>query len=344
MRRRPDSHRVASLRERPGNGRGLGGVGRSAVQDASERLSVLGSALDVDLPELRSEITQVEALVQDAVLQAQGAFYALAARVRRQRELVGELVASSERSGMPLSRFAEEALPMFERLALALHAESSGADAFLGDIQRSLVSVIEHFAEVDRAAGACGLARSPAREDDPMEVALAAVRACTCESALSVAARKVETMSTESQRANTRVIAALAAAERAVADLIVKVRLLGESDAATAGDARRVAKSALERLKSLDARLTCVLRELVESGAETDHHAATAVRALQFGDMVSQILACSRDRVARLERASTLVRSREPGAAKDVRESYANRVLRSPVTSADVTSGEVELF
>lgn len=314
------------------------------MQDASERLKILGSALDVDLPELRSEIGQVEALVQDAVLQAQGAFYALAARVRRQRELVGELVASSERSGPPLSRFAEEALPMFDRLAFALQAESSGADAYLLDIQRSLSAVIEHFAEVDRAAGASARSRSAAREDDPVEVALAAVRACTCESALSVAARKVEAMSSESQRANARVIAALAAAERSVADLIVKIRRLGDSDASTTGDARGVAKRALERLKVLDARLTGVLRELVESGAETDHHAATAVRALQFGDMVSQILACSRDRVARLERASTLVRSREPGAAKDVQESYAKRVLRSPVTSADITSGEVELF
>ena len=82
----------------------------------------------------------------------------------------------------------------------------------------------------------------------------------------------------------------------------------------------------------------------VESGAEADHHASAAVRALQFGDMVSQILACSRDRVTRLERASNLVRSLHANAEKDVEESYRLRSLRSPVTSSDVSSGDVELF
>lgn len=316
------------------------------MNDARKRLEILGGALDVDLPELRTEIGQVVALVEDAVLQAQTAFYALAARVRRQRDLVGELVAPSDasgESGESLSRFAAEARPLFERLANALQSGSSGAEADLAHIERVLARVIAQFAE------ACSRSSSPlgdagSNEGDALEVTLAALRSCTCESSLSLEARKVEALSSESHRESARVVAALRAAESLLAELITKVRQLGESRATSTDEAREATKVALVRLQALDVRLSDVLRELVESGAEADHHASTAVRALQFGDMVSQILSCSRDRVARLERASNLVRSLEADAEKGVEEAYRIRSLRSPVTSSDVSSGDVELF
>ncbi len=315
------------------------------MNEASKRLEILGGALDVDLPELRTEIGQVVSLVEDAVLQAQSAFYSLAARVRRQRDLVGELVATSDGSGegQSLSRFALEARPLFERLANALQASTSGAEADLAEIERLLGRVIDRFGEIDCNPRPSVDDAGP-REVDALETTLAALRACTCESSLSVEARRVEALSSESHRESARVVAALRAAESLVAELIAKVRRLGESGVTNTDEARAVTNVALIRLQALDTRLSDVLRELVESGVETDHHAATAVRALQFGDMVSQILACSRDRVARLEHVSNLVRSTHADAEKDVEESYRLRSLRSPVTSSDVSSGDVELF
>jgi methyl-accepting chemotaxis protein len=96
----------------------------------------------------------------------------------------------------------------------------------------------------------------------------------------------------------------------------------------------------------LDARMSETLEALTTAAADTTERAGTAVRALQFEDMVTQLLACARrrlDRLGRVGEALALAATAPSEATARIMREY-DTVIVSPVGQASVEVGDVELF
>ena len=118
---------------------------------------------------------------------------------------------------------------------------------------------------------------------------------------------------------------------------------MSDTGAETSATARLGTDTALARLAALDARMSTALVELTAVAEETDAYAATAVRALQFEDMVTQLLACSLRRLDRLESVARVLDLAPAEAAEKIGATYAEDV-RSPVPQTSIATGDVELF
>ena len=298
-------------------------------------------ALEQDVPQLRSELGQVQTLVRDAIVSAQEAFYALAERVRRQRTLIGEVVARSNQTtsdAVSIEDFIDEIRPLFD--ALTNEISRSGAEAVSGvakmdEMSTALERVFRQLAQV---------------EDIAMQTNMLAINA-TIEAAragkqglgFGVVAKEVRSLSQSSRALNERIVDEVNTTRRLIADLGTTVRRMSDTGAETSATARVGTDTALARLAALDARRSTALVELTAVAEETDAYAATAVRALQFEDMVTQLLACSLKRLDRLESVARVLDLAPAEAAEKIGATYAEDV-RSPVTQTSIATGDVELF
>lgn len=298
-------------------------------------------ALEQDVPQLRSELGQVQTLVRDAIVSAQEAFYALAERVRRQRTLIGEVVARSNQTtsdAVSIEDFIDEIRPLFD--ALTNEISRSGAEAVSGvakmdEMSTALERVFRQLAQV---------------EDIAMQTNMLAINA-TIEAAragkqglgFGVVAKEVRSLSQSSRALNERIVDEVNTTRRLIADLGTTVRRMSDTGAETSATARVGTDTALARLAALDARMSTALVELTAVAEETDAYAATAVRALQFEDMVTQLLACSLKRLDRLESVARVLDLAPAEAAEKIGATYAEDV-RSPVTQTSIATGDVELF
>ncbi len=283
----------------------------------------------------------MQTLVRDAIVSAQEAFYALAERVRRQRTLIGEVVARSNQTtsdAVSIEDFIDEIRPLFD--ALTNEISRSGAEAVSGvakmdEMSTALERVFRQLAQV---------------EDIAMQTNMLAINA-TIEAAragkqglgFGVVAKEVRSLSQSSRALNERIVDEVNTTRRLIADLGTTVRRMSDTGAETSATARLGTDTALARLAALDARMSTALVELTAVAEETDAYAATAVRALQFEDMVTQLLACSLKRLDRLESVARVLDLAPAEAAEKIGATYAEDV-RSPVTQTSIATGDVELF
>jgi hypothetical protein len=128
-----------------------------------------------------------------------------------------------------------------------------------------------------------------------------------------------------------------------------------DRDAATRAQLR--IKAVLAKLNQFDTTITRGLEQIGRISAEVSENVATAIRALQFEDMVGQLIDCMQKRLERLEdvmsRLGQLGRSGQvtPEAlgteleaqGLQIRAEYA-AALTSPVMQEDMGAGSVELF
>ena len=104
------------------------------------------------------------------------------------------------------------------------------------------------------------------------------------------------------------------------------------------------------------------IESLLSSTNEISSHVATAVRALQFEDILQQMIGHSRKRISQIENVFTLVQKQIEGL-KDIKQEDKDRILSvlrtcqdeiaevqqvlnvtSPVKQESLKSGDVELF
>lgn len=304
-------------------------------------MSAVRAALEEDMPELHTELAQVQGLVGDAIGKAQEAFFALAARVRQQRTLISEVVTragSSTADAVSIEGFIEEVRPLFDELTNQI--ARSGTEAVTGvekmnEMSTALERVFRQLAEIEGIAMQTNMLA--------INATIEAARAGDLGQGFGVVAKEVRSLSQASRGLNERVMDEVTATRRLIGELNSTIRSISDSGSRTAMTARKDTEAALSRLSALDARMSAALSELARVAQETDEYAATAVRALQFEDMVTQLITTSRRRIERLQRVAKEIAHVDCDTSNRVKACY-DEPVRSPVAQTSVACGEVELF
>jgi methyl-accepting chemotaxis protein len=307
-----------------------------------------------DLTVAGSEVAQVRSLLSDAIMKLQKSFWDLDTQVQAQRAQLSQLLTSMDGSGA--SRQASDNLRAFV-------GEITDLFAFFGSLLSQVTGQNTQGAEQVEAMGtelSATFKLLGQFESVEMQTKLLALNA-TIEAgrmgergkAFGVVAQEVKSLSMFSRQLNEQISTQLSKTRSAMAEirqLLVETRDKGSV-------ARTRIDALLEKLNALDVTITAGLGDIGRSSTEVSQNVATAIRALQFEDMVGQLLDCVQRRLQRLSAVvNGLGRMGQDGAVtpeslageleartREIREAYAT-LVHSPVLQRDVGVGSVELF
>ena len=306
-----------------------------------EMISAVRNALVEDGGLLRRELDQVQALVRCAIQKAEVSFIALADRVGRQRGLVDALVnAQGAAAATPsIDSFIVSVRKLLADMTGAL--TQSGTEARDGarkmdETARSLERVFRHLHQVSGLSEQTNMLA--------INATIEAARAGTYGVGFAVVAKEVRALSISSRELNEKVVDEITTGRRLLEELSIAVRATAETAGRTSGDAQRLADTALASLSALDAKMKASVLELASVAAETTKLTSDAVCALQFEDMVTQLLDCSKRRLDRLDFVATCIDGDRDEAAASIRERYCSGAVISPVQQTTTAAGTIELF
>jgi methyl-accepting chemotaxis protein len=330
----------------------------SSVATVGEGASALAAALrhgpSEDLMLARGELSQVRSLLADAIAKLQKSFYELDAQVQAQRTELTQLVAAIDGSGSQrdatdnLRAFVREISDLFAFFAdLLSHVTGQNTDGAepvetMGSELTATFKLLAQFESVEAQTKLLAL-----------NAMIEASRVGERGRAFGVVAQEVKSLSTFSRQLNEKIAGQLEKTRNAMSEirrLLVETRDKGSS-------ARKRIDVLLEKLNVLDRSIAVGLTQIGRISSEVGENVATAIRALQFEDLVGQLLDCVQLRLKRVSSAvSGLERLGQNGSAtaegvmtelqacaEAIRTAYATLIV-SPVLQQNVGVGSVELF
>jgi methyl-accepting chemotaxis protein len=316
--------------------------------------SVLGAGPARDLATARSEVSQIRSLFAESIRSLQASFKELDGLIQSQQRQVTELLSTvGGGSGKgSVESFLEELGPLLRSLTEILtNVTDKGADgarrvdALTNDLGETF-RLLRNFETVEAQTNMLAL-----------NATIEAARAGDQGRAFGVVAQEVRNLSKSSKELNGRISEQLSRARARMADVR---QLLVESvpeDSASARQSRERIDDLLARLDAVDQRMVDGLAQIERVSHEVAERVAVAVRALQFEDIVGQLLGCMDRRLERLETAlqglqavaaspeseSEALSSRLQGQLDEMVRSYSVPVT-SPVLQTSMDAGSIELF
>jgi methyl-accepting chemotaxis protein len=316
--------------------------------------SVIGAGPAQDLATARSEVSQVRSLFSDSIRSLQASFKELDGLIQSQQRQVTDLLSTvGGASGKgSVESFLEELGPLLRSLTEILtNVTDKGADgarrvdALTNDLGETF-RLLRNFESVEAQTNMLAL-----------NATIEAARAGEQGRAFGVVAQEVRNLSKSSKELNGRISEQLSRARSRMADVR---QLLVESvpeDSESARQSRERIDDLLGRLDAVDQRMVDGLAQIERVSHEVAERVAVAVRALQFEDIVGQLLGCMDRRLERLEAAlqgiqavaaspdseSEALSSRLQGQLAEVVRSYSVPVT-SPVVQTSMDAGSIELF
>ena len=311
-----------------------------------------GPARDLSL--IRGELDQVRRLSSDAVMALQNSFFELDKLVSAQRDSLNGLLDAVESSAdaLNITTFVRQVGPLF-RSVLDLLSRVAGkgtegakrAEALTSDLLESL-KLLRKFEEIESQTFVLALNAS-----------IEAARAGDQGKGFGIVAQEVRALAKLSKGLNEKIGGQLERARLALTEVRAVLVDSTANDAAVASESRSRIEDLLHKLGVLDRRLAADLDAVRTISEHVTEHVATAIRALQFEDMTTQLIACIVRRVERLETSLGALRgltelSVDSSAALSAALSAEAEALaeryRAPIVSVvaqqDTTAGTVEFF
>lgn len=309
-----------------------------------------------ELKQLRSEVGQVRGLLADSIQGLQRSFTEVEALVAEQGELLAGLLSSVEAAsndmGPNIGSFLKEITPLLRSLTdLLLQIDHTGAESarrsetLATDLSETF-KLLQQFERVEKQTSLLAVNAS-----------IEAAHAGDLGRGFGVVAQEVRHLSSFSKELNQRVVANL---ERARVTLSSVRDMLSDAmarDISGAKESRARIEVLFDNIAGLDGKISRGLDRIRDISRKTADHVGTAVRVLQFEDMVAQLLGCMEKRVARVEevfgRLVALPALRngsfaDLGAQLDELVAETNAAystpLVSPVGQQSMAVGGIELF
>jgi methyl-accepting chemotaxis protein len=319
------------------------------------RQALMAGPLD-ELRQLRSEVGQVRGLLRDAIQNLQQSFTELEALIAEQGGLLAKLLTSVEATsgdaGPNIASFLKEITPLLKSLSeLLLHIDRNGAesarrsDTLATDLSETF-KLLQQFERVEKQTSLLAVNAS-----------IEAAHAGDLGRGFGVVAQEVRHLSSFSKELNQRVVENLERARVTSSSMRDMLADAMARDIAGAEESRARIAVLFDAIAGLDQKISRGLDRIREISRKTADHAATAMRVLQFEDIVGQLLGCMEKRVTRMEglfaRLAALPAFRNGSLAElgaqldafvaDMNATYATPPS-SPVTQQSMAGGEIELF
>jgi methyl-accepting chemotaxis protein len=322
---------------------------------AGFRQALVAGPLD-ELRQLRSEVGQVRSLLQDSIGSLQQSFTDVEALVAEQGGLLAELLSSVEAAGGAagpnIGSFLKEITPLLKSLTdLLLQLDRNGAESarrsetLTTDLSETF-KLLQQFERVEKQTSLLAVNAS-----------IEAAHAGDLGRGFGVVAQEVRHLSSFSKELNQRVVENLERARVTLSNVRDMLTDAMARDIAGAKESRARIEVLFDHIAGLDSKISQGLDRIREISRKTAEHVATAVRVLQFEDIVGQLLGCMDKRIARMEgvlsRLAALPALRNGSLTQlgaqldafvaDMNATYAT-TLASPVTQQSMAGGEIEMF
>ncbi len=286
----------------------------------------------------------MRSLLADAITTLQRSFYELVAKTSAHRDLALSLLGDGTAAGKGgMRNLVDEVEDVLRRLIGDL---KSGAelDTKVAHRMETLVTELEGtFTLISKLDGI-------ATQTNILSINayIEAARSGDRGKAFGVVASEVRALSKASRELNDAMSDRVQEARTVLVDMKTSVEGLGARGAEAARSARERGDGMLERLEAFDHGLQDALASLHQAASDIDERANAAIRALQFEDMVRQILEGSEKRLQRMQSVVDEMESaaagRDPELALNAVRAAVAQELRSPVAQESMHGGCVELF
>lgn len=329
--------------------RGLQTKTPMAATNQAGALALLGLAkktMGEDVSHLRLELEQVRSLLNDAIATLQKSFYGLVEKTTAQRKLVESLLTSGGEAGnVSLESLVEEVGVVLRRLTTDLTTGASLGTASAARMDALVKELEGTFSLISKLDGIATQTNILA-----INAYIEAARSGDRGRAFGVVASEVRALSKISRELNDSMSDHVHSVRAAMVDVSSAVHGMGSKGAAAASDAGSRGTDMIQRLGAFDHRMGEVLASLDRIARDIEDSAGAAIRALQFEDMVRQLLECSHKRILRLESVLESMDAASSGdegamdrAFADIGESVTVQ-LSSAVHQESMQGGTVELF
>lgn len=306
-----------------------------------------------EMSHAREELTRARRLVAEAVQSLGRSFEGLATHSSEQTLIVGELVRDMG-SGQG-DELAEQARSVTAEASEIL--EALGED--LSELAQRLVQSTDQyvvmdgelhqtFAKITRLESVSGQLQILA-----LNAGIEAARAGSAGAAFSIVASEVKEVSRTFQAVAGELGSRVSATRGTVAELRSGLRQISEQVSGAARQSSEKIAATLNRIDAANERLASGVRSLQATSQTIENDVAAALRALQFEDIVRQLLETTTKRIDRIETAvNVLAILGDPDGASeseiDEAVAAARTVLSRPVHQSvgqqSMDGGEVELF
>jgi methyl-accepting chemotaxis protein len=309
-------------------------------------LEEVHATLSSELAEMGQEAGRVRALLADSIGGLSSSFVGLAAKAESQRELLEALLVSLgyELGGRgpataSMDVYVREFAGILHSLAANLGELSDSVtsiDALTGHFDKSL-SLLSQIETISQSARFLAL-----------NARIEAARAGEAGRGFAVVASEVKQMASDSRQLAETISLHLGRAQTTLEEIRERMSAAAGRGAETARDEREKANRVLIQLDSLGHAVTDALGKLGDITAEVKEIAACAIRALQFEDIVGQLIGTMLRRLDRLRCVTdALGASLEPGGADRglaALERSRGNGTATPVQQTSMAAGEIELF
>ncbi len=297
-----------------------------------------------------ADATQLQGILSDAIGKLVAAFNELTVLTERQRELAtGVATGGGQGGAADFTEFARTTSSMLSNLVEGAESSSAVAkglvlrtDEIMGQVTGTL-ALLKHIEAIARQTNLLAL-----------NAAIEAARAGESGRGFAVVADEVRALSDRTNQFSQQIRSGIENISSTVGTAKEEIERVAQQDMEGARDSKRTADRTLEELKSLNQRMGEGVDRMREVAIDVERHVNSAVTAMQFQDMASQIAEHSKKRMELLSRLTSeleryakeyLASPRVAGAA--LRERlimFRESIARPPVRAREVAGGSVELF
>ncbi len=317
--------------------------------------------INLECHEIRSEVSQINNLLDDAIGKLSENFTALESDMRTQKALIVELMVESENSNEKdppdefsadfneFSRKVEEILDKFVENIIHTSKNSMDIVGKLEGVSTSIGKILEDVKGVDAIAEQTKVLA--------INATIEAARAGKAGRSFSVVASEVRQLSNHSKDFGSKIAKHVKKIREELALTEKSTNILASKDMNFVLQAKRETSEVLQGLTSIYNKMTQGVDSISNIGADVTQHVGNAVTSLQFEDLVSQLLGKIIERVENME----CVLDGEIGSELPVCDSLAGEMnggeqeLEEPdgsegiseaatVSQQDLEAGSVELF
>jgi methyl-accepting chemotaxis protein len=308
-------------------------------------LELLRRTLGDDAERARKELDQVRALVSDAIATLNSSFHILEARSRSQQDLVAELVDVGEEDSS-LRATLDKLAPVVASLSAALTQASdmSRIASRIDSMSSALDEVYRMMGQIEDIASQTNVLA--------LNAAIEAVHAGEYGRGFSVVASEVKSLSRSSSKLGGTILDRVGQAREIMEDMRQQTSAVASKSAFAAESGKANADDMISRIELADHRMTETVHQVRSLAQELHEGVACAVRALQFEDIATQLIACVAKRLERVDGLakdvdkliSALDDADALAHARCAIEERCAVEIRAPGDQNSVAAGEIELF
>jgi methyl-accepting chemotaxis protein len=263
-------------------------VNVEALGDISDIVDHCADEIGRQNEAVRGELDRVQALLGDAIVKLTDSFHGMQEHATNQQQIalgVTEEGSEHHAQAMRLGEFVDQISAMMQSIVDSVIGNSKQAMEVVemtDDLARSMNSVQNLLGEIGGIAKQTNLLA--------LNAAIEAARAGEAGRGFAVVADEVRDLSGRTTQFSQQIGTLMAAMQGSVRDTDNAISAMASQDMNFALDAKRQMDDMMQALEAMNAARTKTIDALGAAAREVEGEVSTAVTALQFQDLVSQLM------------------------------------------------------